>query len=85
MLFCCDSGIASLDTAVGQACSLCKHWAVLMMEQVAFISSSSLICPWVKRGRVGASLLAPSRPLLSVLKCSLNDHFQLHPSESSDN
>lgn len=85
MLFCCDSDIASLDTAVGQACGLCEHQTVSMMEQVAFISASSLICPQVKRGRVGVSLLALSRPLLPVLKCSLNDHFQFHPSESSDN
>lgn len=56
-----------------------------MKEQVAFISSSSLMCPQVKRGRVEAPLLALSRPLLSVLKCPLNDHFQLHPLESSDN
>jgi hypothetical protein len=79
------ASIASLDTAVGQACGLCEHRAVSIMEQVAFISSSSLICPQVKHGRMEASLLALSRPLLSVLKCSLNDHFQFHPLESSDN
>lgn len=69
---------------MGRASGLGELWAVLMMEQVAFFSLR-LLCPQAQRGHVEASLLALSQSLLSVLMCSLNDHFWFHPLESSDN